>query len=134
MIPTTLINTSKLETRSFSETRHNGVVMPKKQIRFNCPGSWDDSRSIEQLQKQHFTALLQFQKFFGTAWRWNFFGNYEKKWLQSSTSSIRKWYCKAAYYWFYSIFLSNRSIFEFQKWNLQNLRISAMYSMVHKSA
>ena len=35
-----------------------------------------------------------------------------------STSSIRKWYCKAAFYWFYSIFPSNRSIFKFQKWNL----------------
>ena len=34
-----------------------------------------------------------------------------------STSSIWKWYCNAAFYLFYSIILSNRSIFEFQKWN-----------------
>ena len=43
---------------------------------------------------------------------------YAVKMLLSCTSSIRKCYCKTAFYWFYSIFSSNRQIFKFQKWKL----------------
>ena len=51
--------------------------------------------------------------------------------LVSVVKSGNDTYCKTALL-VYSIFLSNRSIFKLQKWNLQNLRISTMYSMVHK--
>ena len=80
--------------------------------------------------KQHFRIFLMI-------WKKRIIISLPRSLLRStaqSTYSIRKWYCKAAYYWIYSIFSSNRSIFKIHKWNLQNLRISAMYSMVHKSA